>query len=131
MDSSLESKRAFLDAELKINRPFLVNHSETGVEARHVVESLQVVSDHINKYSPRSIGKLIISMTRNTEDLLTVYLFMREVGMAVKNSPRLEKNMVSSFVFFMAPAEVSVVGQARRTGLLKPCLKVPSTGNYG
>mgnify|MGYP000023553338 CR=1 FL=1 len=77
-------KRAFLDKELTINRPFLVDHSGTGEEARNVIESFQVVSDHINKYSRRSIGKFIISMTRNTEDLLTVYLFMREAGMTFK-----------------------------------------------
>ncbi|WP_430971900.1 phosphoenolpyruvate carboxylase [Sunxiuqinia rutila] len=85
MGASLEGKRAFLDTELKTNRPFLVNHTDIGAEARNVIESLQVVSDHVNKYSSRSIGKLIISMTRNTEDLLTVYLFMREVGLALKH----------------------------------------------
>ena len=84
LTSSLEQKRAFLDDELKINRPFLVDHTETGVEARNVIESLQVVSSHIKKYSTRSLGKLIISMTRNTEDLLTVYLFMREAGMTTQ-----------------------------------------------
>ncbi len=84
IESTLEDKRAFLDAELKINRPFLVDHSGTGEEARNVIESFQVVSDHINKYSRRSIGKLIISMTRNTEDMLTVYLFMREADMTLK-----------------------------------------------
>ncbi|MGQ8337877.1 phosphoenolpyruvate carboxylase [Sunxiuqinia sp. A32] len=89
LTSSLKSKREFLDKELKINRPFLVNHSETGNEARNVVESLQVVSDHIHKYTTRSLGKLIISMTRNAEDLLTVYLFMREAGMTLKYEDQL------------------------------------------
>ena len=77
-------KRKFLDTELKMNRPFLLDHSETGGEARNVIESLQVVSDHINRYSERSVGKLIVSMTRDVEDLLTVYLFMREAGLTVK-----------------------------------------------
>ena len=81
--SSEEEKRNFLDAELKINRPFLVEHSEAGQEARNVIESLQVVSHHINQYGARSIGKLIISMTRNAGDLLTLYLFMREAGLTV------------------------------------------------
>ncbi len=85
IEAAPEGKRAFLDAELKINRPFLVDHSGAGDEARNVIESFQVVSDHINKYSRRSIGKLIISMTRNTEDMLTVYLFMREAGMTLKH----------------------------------------------
>ena len=83
--SSQEEKRKFLDAELKINRPFLLKHAQTGTEARNVIESLQVVSNHIARYSDRSLGKLIISMTRNAEDLLTVYLFMRETGLTTKH----------------------------------------------
>ncbi|WP_321285872.1 phosphoenolpyruvate carboxylase [uncultured Sunxiuqinia sp.] len=82
--ASQAAKRTFLDAELKVNRPFLVDHAEAGEEARNVIESMQVVSNHIEKYSTRSLGKLIISMTRNAEDLLTVYLFMREAGMTLK-----------------------------------------------
>lgn len=84
--SSTDKKRKFLDAELKINRPFLVEHSEAGKEARNVIQSLQVVSDHLHRYGSRSIGKLIISMTRNAEDLLTVYLFMREAGLTVNHN---------------------------------------------
>lgn len=82
--SSLIAKRKFLDAELKINRPFLVDHTETEKEAKNMTDTLQVVQDHVARYGTRSIGKLIISMTRNAEDLLTVYLFMREVGLIVK-----------------------------------------------
>ena len=84
-----EEKRKFLDAELKMNRPFLLEHAHTGDEARNVVETLQVVKNHISRYSRRSIGKLIISMTRNAEDLLTVYLFMREAGLTVHFNKKL------------------------------------------
>lgn len=84
LTASHNKKKVFLNDELKLNRPFLVDHSGAGDEARNVVESLQVVSDHINRYTTRSLGKLIISMTRNVEDLLTVYLFMREAGMTLK-----------------------------------------------
>ncbi len=76
-------KRKFLDAELRMNRPFLLDHSETGKEAVNVIETFRVVKDHIDHYSERSLGKYIVSMTRNTEDLLTVYLFMRETGLTV------------------------------------------------
>ena len=82
--SSQTEKRKFLDAELKMNRPFLLEHAGTGSEARNVIETLQVVQNHISRYSRRSIGKLIISMTRNAEDLLTVYLFMREAGLTIQ-----------------------------------------------
>ncbi len=77
-------KRAFLDDELRQNRPFLVEHEEAGEEARNVIASMQVLSQHINHYGSRALGKLIVSMTRNAEDLLTVFLFMREAGMTLK-----------------------------------------------
>ena len=83
------AKRTFLDQELNLNRPFLVDHSLSGDEARNLVESFKVVSSHINKYGSCSIGKLIISMTRNTEDLLTAYLFLREVGMTLNYTGKL------------------------------------------
>lgn len=86
MSASIKAKRIFLDEELGINRPFLIDHRKSGDEASNLIESLKVVSNHINKYSYRSIGKFIISMTRNTEDLLTVYLFLREVGMTLNYS---------------------------------------------
>ncbi|MFV0376252.1 MAG: phosphoenolpyruvate carboxylase [Mangrovibacterium sp.] len=82
--SSLAAKRAFLDDELKINRPFLVEHQNLETEGKSVIGTMSAVSEHIRHYSPNAFGKLIVSMTRNTEDLLTVYLFMREVGLMVK-----------------------------------------------
>lgn len=78
-------KREFLVQELKVNRPFLVSHDKAGKEAQNVVESLKVVSEHVHHYSNRSIGKLIVSMTRSAEDLLTVYLFLREAGLTEKS----------------------------------------------
>ncbi|MFB6318678.1 phosphoenolpyruvate carboxylase [Saccharicrinis sp. FJH54] len=77
-------KRAFLAEELTINRPFLVSHSEAGTEAMNVIDTLKVVSEHVQHYTNRSIGKLIVSMTRNAGDLLTVYLFLREAGLTQK-----------------------------------------------
>ncbi|WP_372775872.1 phosphoenolpyruvate carboxylase [Mangrovibacterium sp.] len=84
IDASLQAKRAFLDAELKINRPFLVSHKNLEIEGQNVMGAMEVVSEHVQRYSPNAFGKLIVSMTRNTEDLLTVYLFLREVGLMVK-----------------------------------------------
>jgi phosphoenolpyruvate carboxylase len=89
IEESQSARRAFLDNELKINRPFLVRHQSLDVEGQNVIGALQVVSDHVQRYSPNAFGKLIVSMTRNTEDLLTVYLFMREVGLIVKKEDQL------------------------------------------
>ncbi len=84
-----DARRTFLDQELKINRPFLVHHKSIDQEGQNVIGVLQVVSDHVQRYSPNAFGKLIVSMTRKTEDLLTVYLFMREVGLIVKKDDQL------------------------------------------
>jgi len=89
IDASQEARRAFLDQELKINRPFLVQHNNLEQEGQNVIGAFQVVSDHVQRYSPNAFGKLIVSMTRNTEDLLTVYLFLREVGLIIKNNDQL------------------------------------------
>ncbi|WP_163714576.1 phosphoenolpyruvate carboxylase [Mangrovibacterium lignilyticum] len=84
VESSQQAKREFLDQELKINRPFLVRYQSLDKEGTNVVRSLQVVNEHIQKYGSQALGKLIVSMTRNAEDLLTVYLFMREAGLMIK-----------------------------------------------
>ena len=89
IEKSQKTRRTFLDQELKINRPFLVHHKSIDREGQNVIGALQVVSDHVQRYSPNAFGKLIVSMTRNTEDLLTVYLFMREVGLIMKQDDRL------------------------------------------
>lgn len=89
IDGSQDTRRSFLDQELKINRPFLVDHKSIDQEGQNVIGALQVVSDHVKRYSPNAFGKLIVSMTRNTEDLLTVYLFMREVGLIIKKDDQL------------------------------------------
>jgi len=89
IEESQDARRAFLDQELKINRPFLVQHKSLDLEGQNVIGALRVVSDHVQRYSPNAFGKLIVSMTRNTEDLLTVYLFMREVGLIVKKDDQL------------------------------------------
>lgn len=81
---SYAHKQEFLNNELKVIRPFLVSHNDCGLEAKNVIETLKVVSKHVEHYTSRSIGKLIVSMTRNSADLLTVYLFMREAGLMVK-----------------------------------------------
>ena len=81
---SPEKKKKLIDKELTINRPFLVDHSNSGEEVKNVIECFQVLSKHVKKYGTRSMGKLIVSMTRNTEDLLTLFLFMRETGLTEK-----------------------------------------------
>ncbi len=75
-------KRALLDAELQSPRPFLADGTAAGPEAEAVLACYRVLADHHARHGRAGLGALIVSMTRRTEDLLTVYLLAREVGLA-------------------------------------------------
>jgi phosphoenolpyruvate carboxylase len=75
------SKRAFLDRELQSPRPFTHPDMKVGAEAEMVLSCYKVLLNHSKKYGTNGIGSLIVSMTRNTSDLLVIYLFAREVGL--------------------------------------------------
>ncbi|MFW9598749.1 MAG: phosphoenolpyruvate carboxylase [Paludibacter sp.] len=78
---SEDQKLAFLNAELSINRPFVVAGESVGKEADQVLECYRAIKEHINCFGTDGLGSLIVSMTRGVSDLLVVYLFMREVGL--------------------------------------------------
>ncbi len=74
-------RREFLDRELRSPRPFTHPDMIAGPEAEAVLACYRVLLNHGKKYGYEGIGSLIVSMTRDVSDLLTVYLFAREVGM--------------------------------------------------
>lgn len=74
-------KLLFLEKELNSNRPFIVSGTSVGPEADQVLQCFKVVKDHCDRFGPDGIGSLIVSMTRGVSDLLSVYIFMREVGL--------------------------------------------------
>ncbi|MEQ8820822.1 MAG: phosphoenolpyruvate carboxylase [Sumerlaeia bacterium] len=77
-----EAKRLeFLNAELRNLRPLVPRKARLGAEAQAVLECYQVIADHADQYGTAGLGALIISMTRSLSDLLTVYMFCREVGL--------------------------------------------------
>lgn len=79
-----EAKRiAFLESELKSQRPFLVSGRSAGKEADAVLGALSVVRQYLHAYGAEGLGALIVSMTRQTSDLLGVYLLAREAGLLV------------------------------------------------
>lgn len=78
---SEEKRMAFLDEELRSNRPFLVSGTFCGVEADNVLGYFGEVRKYIDAYGTAGIGSVIVSMTRSLSDLLVVYLFLREVGL--------------------------------------------------
>lgn len=71
----------FLAEELRTNRPFLRTWGNLPDEARNTLDTFEVVQDHISQYNQNAFGSLIVSMTRNVNDLLTVYLLQREAGL--------------------------------------------------
>ena len=71
----------FLQQELQSPRPFTTDLSQAGPEARQAVATLQRVRKHIQHYGYEGIGSFIVSMTRQTSDLLVVYLLAREAGL--------------------------------------------------
>ncbi len=78
--SEVEMQQLIVD-ELKINRPFLSHWKNIGNEAETVLECYALLQKHIESYSDRALGSLIVSMTRNASDLLLLYLFAREAGL--------------------------------------------------
>lgn len=77
---------AFLNHELTSPRPFLRSDMQAGAETDAVLSSYRVLVDHIRSYGQDGLGALIVSMTRRLSDLLSVYLFAREVGLTISTS---------------------------------------------
>jgi phosphoenolpyruvate carboxylase len=73
----------FINQELASPRPFLRADMQAGVEADAVLSSYRVLVDHIRAYGQDGLGALIVSMTRSVSDLLSVYIFAREVGLTI------------------------------------------------
>lgn len=80
-DWSLERRLAFLRQELESPRPFLAPGIRAGAEADTVLDCYRVLVEHRAKHGNHGLGSLIVSMTRDITDLLTVYLLAREAGL--------------------------------------------------
>ncbi len=84
LESDQKDKLKFINAELKSTRPFTHPSMKLGENATAVLGCFRVLSEHFNKYGSKGIGSLIVSMTRNLNDLLTVYVMAREAGLILK-----------------------------------------------
>lgn len=82
--SDTENKLKFINSELKSIRPFTHPSMQLGENAAAALGCYRVLSDHIKKFDSAGLGSLIVSMTRNMVDLLTVYLMAREAGLIIK-----------------------------------------------
>lgn len=81
---SEERRLQFLRNELKTRRPFSIPDRSAGTEADAVLGALRVVKEYLQLHGPGGLGALIVSMTRQPSDLLSVYLLAREVGLLVE-----------------------------------------------
>ena len=79
---SEEERLDFLNHELTLRRPFAMPGQLLGPEAQAVLDCYRVLTDHVDRYGTDGLGALIVSMTRSVSDLLVVYLFAREAGLA-------------------------------------------------
>lgn len=77
-----EEKNEFLLAELKNPRPFTLRSQDYQSQLQDVMECLEVLLENRKKYGGRGIGTYIVSMTHSAADLYTVYLLVREAGLA-------------------------------------------------
>ena len=62
-------------------RPFLISDSHTEKEAEDLLTYFRIIKNNLAISGSRSIGGVIVSMTRYLSDLLLVYLFAKEVGL--------------------------------------------------
>lgn len=83
------AKLDFLNHELSHPRPLTHASMPLPKEAAEARETLAVVADHIKKHGTAGVGALIVSMTRNLCDLLTVYVLAKEVGLTAQEDGQL------------------------------------------
>ncbi len=76
----------FINIELSSSRPFTHPNITLADQAKSLVDTYRVISEHVNKYGEEALGSLIVSMTRNVSDLLVIYLLEREAGLLVNSS---------------------------------------------
>ncbi|MGJ8650706.1 MAG: phosphoenolpyruvate carboxylase [Opitutaceae bacterium] len=86
---SEEAKLNFLNHELSTPRPLTHKSMQLPKEAAEARNTLAVVAKHIKQYGTAGVGALIISMTRNLVDLLTVYVLGKEVGLTYQDKGHL------------------------------------------
>ncbi len=84
LEWDFDHRKQFILKELKTLRPFAGLKQTLAPEAKAVTEAHAVLEDFIRKFGSQGLGSLIVSMTRNSTDLLSVYVLAREVGLLVK-----------------------------------------------
>jgi phosphoenolpyruvate carboxylase len=78
---SEEKRLAFLSDRLARPDHLLETDTPLGPEAGAVVGVYRVLADYAARYGTKGLGVSIVSMTRQTSDLLAVYFFAKEAGL--------------------------------------------------
>ena len=81
-DWSEQRRLDLLNVELGGPRPFARFGRKIGSECDELLATYRVLSHHADAFGVDGLGSLIISMTHRLSDLLTVYVFAREAGLA-------------------------------------------------
>jgi len=79
-------RRELLDRELASPRPLAPVGAPIGAFADATLDAFRVLARERDAHGTSGIGQIIVSMTRGVSDLLVVYVFLREVGLA-RRSP--------------------------------------------
>lgn len=86
---SREKQLNFLNEELSHPRPLTHASMDLPKEAQEARSTLSVLHQHLTRYGREGIGTLIVSMTRDLTDLLTLYLLCKETGLTVYREGKL------------------------------------------
>ncbi|MEY3903257.1 MAG: hypothetical protein RL189_2563 [Pseudomonadota bacterium] len=78
---SHHEKSEFLMQELRNMRPFTTRTQTYERQTRDVMQCLNVILEHRQRFGGSGLGAYIVSMTHSSLDLLTVYLLAREAGL--------------------------------------------------
>ncbi|MEM8873175.1 MAG: phosphoenolpyruvate carboxylase [Planctomycetota bacterium] len=84
-----DRRLALLNAELQSPRPFSRWGRNLGTEADDVLATYRILVEQIDRRGTDGLGALIVSMTQRVSDLLVVYIFAREAGLAKFNDGQL------------------------------------------
>ena len=80
-----ERRRAALVRELETPRPLLAPGQPLGPVSSTVIDPFRALAAHRAAHGDAGLGQLIVSMTRETSDMLLVHVLCREAGLAERD----------------------------------------------
>jgi phosphoenolpyruvate carboxylase len=84
LSGSISQRLHVINEELNTSGPFCKDPEELGDEAKSCLELYKILAQELELHGTAGLGSIIISMTRDILDLLTVYLLAIKTGLACK-----------------------------------------------